>query len=377
MHIVYLATIFIPSKKASSVHVMRMCQAFAENGHEVDLIYPVNTRKTPSTENPYTFYGVSQSFAMHPVRVAGSGRLADHMYAVKSVSLLRKLNPDLVYSRSITASYYLSFYNRQFIFESHQDYLHSFRLEHRIQIRRILQSKNLLRFVCISDALRKRYERKGNNPAFLVLHDGSDVFDLGEKTALQGRPGAMKIGYFGSLHEGRGIEIIMGIARQLPQTDLFIFGGEPAEINAWKNQADGIDNLYFYGFVAPQKVFMYRNSCDILLAPYQKTVFVSSKKAYSTADYMSPLKVFEYMASKKPIIASDLPVLREVLNEKNSILVSPVNVEEWVSAITTLMNDETLRSELSGASYSMLLDKYTWKKRAEMAVAFTGQPLSE
>ncbi len=71
---------------------------------------------------------------MHPVRVTGSGRLADHMYAVKSVSRLGKLKPDLVYSRSITASYYLTFLNRKFVFESHQDYLHSFRLEHRIQI---------------------------------------------------------------------------------------------------------------------------------------------------------------------------------------------------------------------------------------------------
>ncbi len=58
MRIVYLATIFIPSKKASSVHVMRMCQAFAENGHEVDLMYPVNIRGTHhQTENPYTFTG--------------------------------------------------------------------------------------------------------------------------------------------------------------------------------------------------------------------------------------------------------------------------------------------------------------------------------
>ncbi len=122
----------------------------------------------------------------------------------------------------------------------------------------------------------------------------------------------------------------------------------------------------------PRKVYVYRNSCDILLAPYQKTVFVSSKKAYSTGDYMSPLKVFEYMASGKPIIASDLPVLREVLSEKNSILVSPVSVEEWVRAISLLMDNEALRNELSDASYQMLLDKYTWKKRAENAIAFTG-----
>ncbi len=327
MHIVYLATIYIPSKKASSVHVMRMCQAFADNGHEVDLIYPVNTRDTPSTGNLYTYYGVKQNFTMHPVRVIGNGRLADHMYAVKSVSLLRKLKADLVYSRSITASFYLTFFNRKFIFESHQDYLHSFRLEHRIQIRRILNSHNLLRFVCISDALRRLYEEKGTHASFLVLHDGSDVFELTHRETLEGSPGHLKIGYFGSLHEGRGIEIIIGAAKQLPQVDFFIFGGEIMEINKWKNQAPGLNNLYFSGFIAPQKVYVYRNSCDILLAPYQKTVYVSSKRAYSTGDYMSPLKVFEYMASRKPIIASDLPVLREVLNEKNAMLVSPVNVE--------------------------------------------------
>ncbi|MCD8568755.1 MAG: glycosyltransferase [Geovibrio sp.] len=79
---------------------------------------------------------------------------------------------------------------------------------------------------------------------------------------------------------------------------------------------------------------------------------------------MSPLKIFEYMASKKPIICSDLPVLREVLNENNSILVQCDSTGEWVEAISRL-KDEQLRGKLAAKAYDDFSEHYTWLKRAE------------
>ena len=98
------------------------------------------------------------------------------------------------------------------------------------------------------------------------------------------------------------------------------------------------------------------------VAPYQKEVAVSGGKG-NTSDFMSPLKIFEYMSSKKAIICSDLPVLREILNEKNSILVDCENVQEWVDAIDRLKDSE-VRKQLAQYAYDDFIGQYSWKQRA-------------
>jgi len=77
---------------------------------------------------------------------------------------------------------------------------------------------------------------------------------------------------------------------------------------------------------------------------------------------MSPLKIFEYMSHKKPIIVSDLPVLREILNEKNSILVKSDDVQTWVNSIKKLQ--DLKNRELIANQALSDFNNYTWKNRA-------------
>jgi glycosyltransferase involved in cell wall biosynthesis len=83
---------------------------------------------------------------------------------------------------------------------------------------------------------------------------------------------------------------------------------------------------------------------------------------------MSPLKIFEYMASKKAIVASDLPVLREILSETNAILVAPDDLEAWKDAIRKL-KDNTLRKKLGSAAHKAFRSKYTWDIRARNVIS--------
>ena len=67
--------------------------------------------------------------------------------------------------------------------------------------------------------------------------------------------------------------------------------------------------------------------------PYQRNVSIGIKGS-NTADWMSPLKLFEYMSSGVPIISSDLPVLREILEDRrNALLVPPKNFDSWDEAL--------------------------------------------
>ena len=131
-------------------------------------------------------------------------------------------------------------------------------------------------------------------------------------------------------------------------------------------------NIYFYGFIPHSKISNYINSLDICLLPNQKIVLTHGssiqKEIKNYSNFTSPLKLFEYMSHKKPIIASDLPVIREVLNEKNSILVKCDNINLWLKAINYLRKSKN-RDIIANQA---LLDfrEFTWIKRARRAVKF-------
>jgi glycosyltransferase involved in cell wall biosynthesis len=87
------------------------------------------------------------------------------------------------------------------------------------------------------------------------------------------------------------------------------------------------------------------------------------------AYYMSPLKLFEYMASKRPIVASDLPSIREILNEQNSVLVEPDNPEKLAEGIKRILADNNFAEKISNQAFQDV-QQYTWQKRVEQILGF-------
>ena len=221
--------------------------------------------------------------------------------------------------------------------------------------------------VVISQALKKIYLEKKylDDLKIKVAHDGADeVNNFNSRIKLLGSKESIKIGYVGHLYKGRGVEIIIECAKQLSNMTFHLVGGTNENIEYWKSYKKklNLNNVYFYGFVSPKETSKYRNSFDILLAPYAKKVSISGSSEGDTSKFMSPLKIFEYMSHRKPIIVSDLPVIREVLNEKNSILVECEDIELWVNAIKKLQN---LKNRELIANQALIdFQNYSWKNRA-------------
>ena len=93
-------------------------------------------------------------------------------------------------------------------------------------------------------------------------------------------------------------------------------------------------------------------------------------KKLSTHRYMSPLKLFEYMASRRPIVASDFPVLHEILtHEKNVLFVEPDNSNELVASISRLKNDKSLSHKISERAF-IDVKEYTWERRVMKVIDF-------
>jgi len=181
----------------------------------------------------------------------------------------------------------------------------------------------------------------------------------------------MVVGYFGHLYPGIGIEIIQGLAAKDPDIAFIVYGGNDKEI---KNYTDdnSSENLYFMGYLQPKNVHKAMAMMDVLLMPYQKSVSIGLGDI-DTAQWMSPMKLFEYMSVGVPIISSDLPVLREVLADgKNCLLVKPDDIEGWSNALRRISDSPELEAMLGTNAYDEYQKEYTWEIRAKRILAFSG-----
>lgn len=358
MRIVYISNSIIPSRTANSIHVMKMCQAFADNGHEVVLLAPdVKEQYEKGVGDIYEYYGVKKNFEIKKLWYPKIRFVRNIIYSTKVLKVLKKIKPDIVYGRDLYSCYFSSLYFNT-SFEAHSP-MDNFVAKYLLN--KLDKSKMYLKTIVISDALKKILLNQQNmkDENIVVAHDGADEPSNIEKILPDTTN--LKVGYFGHLYNGRGIDIILDVAKQLKNIEFHIVGGNQNDIDYWKSQINS-DNVIFHGFVSPKLVISYRNDCDILVAPYQEKVAVSGGKG-NTSDFMSPLKIFEYMSSKKSIVCSDLPVLREVLSENNSILVKCDNVEEWIYAIEKL-KDKKYRNSLAVNAFDDFTSNYSWYKRA-------------
>ena len=208
-----------------------------------------------------------------------------------------------------------------------------------------------------------------------VAADGADLplssYDLHEDIDLPGlSESGHHVAYVGALYDGKGMEIVLPLAHRCPDVNFHIVGGRVQDIEHWKSKAVGLTNIFFHGFYPHAQVFSIMKKMDVLLAP-NLTAIKGYGGITDIGKWTSPLKLFEYMAAKKPILASDIEVLREVLvHEKNSILCDPDDSEAWQAGLSRLLSDRELADRLTSKAFADLTEKYTWSKRAEALLAF-------
>ena len=374
MKLAYLAQSTIPSTAANSVHVMKMCAAFASCGVEVELIVPAIRDLDFSMDEVYDYYGVERTFSLHrvPYVSPGGSRLK---YLISSGKLWldfrRRLNdfkPDLVYGRSVIGCHAGVSLGISTGLEVHQPVWGSL-VEGKL-LRSLVKKDDFRKLVTITDALGRLYDAEGalGSKGIAVAADAADALPLDEVvSSWPGRPDCLQAGYIGSLHEGRGVEVVLELARRIKDVDFHLVGGDEnslERIRAMEKTA----NVFLHGFVPPSETHKYRNSCDVLLAPYQESIEVHGGGG-NTAKYCSPLKIFEYMSARKAIMISDLPVFHEVLNSGNAVMLPPDDVDAWESALHKF-HDADLREAYAAVAYSDFTRHHTWKNRAENILSF-------
>jgi len=358
MKLIYMSSSLLFSKKANCIQVMKMCEAFSNNFDNV-VLYAYSENK--SLKNVHEFYGVQNNFSIkiYPLRRNRINRVINSVIILLQKIFNIRRDGIVIYCRELFSAYFSSLFRIKNVFEIHNIPP----LKTVFHIKKIFRSKSNLFCVTISSNLKNKLEElyKPINPIY-AFHDGASIVD----DSFLDPPNFydksnFNIGYVGHLYKGRGIELIIELAKKLPDFSFQIVGGEKEDLDRLSNSSP--KNIFYHGFVAPKDTSKYRFFSDVLLMPYKKGL-ASEGSLSDTSPWMSPMKLFEYMSSSKPIISTDLPVLREILSDENSILV-PYDVIEWEKAILKIYKDREYGELLAKNSFADLKSKYTWRKRSK------------
>ena len=345
------------SIKASEVKIMKMCKAFAELGHEVHL-YNLRILPYATTSDLATFYGIGESISVCRLPRPRNRLKGLIRYARSHRRSIQSFRPNLLYIRDHGAKIYIPCrLKTSKIFEAQLLHLDS------PYIQEIEKDPCLRQLVVISSALKHDYAQ--HYPGLLsklsVHHDGTNLTALPDSSVnsifLKSRN--VNVAYIGNLYPGKGMELIQKLLPIADFCHFHIICGQGDELENWQKRCSDSENITFHGFLSPAVVESMRYQLDCLLVSLLAYVMV--EPGNDAAKWMSPLKIFECMASVKPIIASDLPVIREVVeHEVNLLLCRPDTPLDWLSALRRVRDDQEICAEIAENALEVIRTKYTW-----------------
>ena len=364
MKILYIASAKIPSRTANSIQVMKMCQGFKQNAVDITLLVPKD-KENINANDVFNFYGIKHSFEISGIPINSYvGKRT--LFAYQAVRYVKDRKADVIYARNLQVAIWASCYKTPFVLELHQPPVS---LVERLSLRIAVNSKYLKYLVAITDSLKKWYINRGiPRGKIIVLPDAVDIERFPQPVYFHKKPiREIKIGYAGHLYKGRGIDLIFKLAETLSEIEFRIIGGNQKDIKFWIDYAKEkrIKNVILVGFIPNSRLCEELGKIDIFLMPHQKVVIGSGKRG-NIAEFTSPMKMFEYMATGKPIIASDLPVLKEVLRDRENCMLVPCDdVLKWREAVEFLVKNVDFAIEIGKKARQEAEEKYAWDIRAK------------
>ncbi len=365
VRIKYITNVRIPTPRAQGYAIMKMCSEFSK-AYPVTLFVP-SRGSLNFGDDPFSFYKLERNFEIKKVSsfdLLGITKIFGKVFYwidVLSFFVISKFTielnkDDILYTRDfITAIFYPN--HKLSVLELHDIPKSKFLFN--------LAIKKYKIFFVLNKNLKDDLVSMGipQNKIF-ISPSGVELkefdIDIDKNTARSelNLPLDKKIVmYTGHLYEWKGADILAEVAKSMPDT-LFVFvGGVEPELGRFMDTYKDYKNIVVYPFVERFLVPKYLKSADVLVVPN------SNKEAISVR-YTSPLKLFEYMASKRPIVASDLPSMREILNDSNCVFAEPMKKDSFSSSINRVLTDEELAKSLSEKAF-IDVQEYTWTKRSE------------
>lgn len=382
--LIYLSLSRYPNEKAHSLQISQNCEAFAQIGYNTELWVSAR-RTTPELRavNPFEYYGVAPRFAIRRVPVLdlygilrGKGeRLAFYLvivtYCLMAALRLLFSRADVYYTRDEYVVLLLRLLKprQRIVYEAHL--FSDTRLGARLQ-RAVVRGAGYT--IAITPRLAQDLIQQRGAPAerVMVAHDGIRAERFAQLPApAQARAQSgwhasdFIVGFVGKLEMigmDKGVGRLLEACAPLTGVSVALVGGTPAQ-NAkmqalWRSLGAPDQRLYIVGHVPPAEVAHYLAAFDLCAMPHPFNA--------QFAHYTSPLKLFEYMAAGRAIVASDMPAWADVVKHgETAYLVPPDDTHALRSAIQTLYSAPELRQRLGEQARQRALAHYTWQARAE------------
>lgn len=368
LRVIYVGSPELFSKGASALHVMKMCEAMGRLGVQTELVLSSNH----PIDEVRSYYGVIDNFQISKLPYFRNTTLRNVVHGVLASFRTRaaRRDFDLVVTRNIVYAYLATvFFKIPTVYDAHHPLVKG--------ARRLFDSfkdsKYLVRFSTNSAGLGEIYLGLGLPPDKLtVAHNGVDLEDYeslpGVKEARAGlglSEDRKIVCYSGNIYEGRGIEQLIDCAVELKDILFLIVGGLEEDVQRVRSLAErqGAENVMLTGFVLHGSVPHYLASADALVLPYTQEMTI--KGGTKAKDFTSPIKLFEYMASGKPILASAIPSVTEVLEDgRNCLLVEPGSTASLGMGIRKILGDRQFADAIARVAREDVRN-YTWEGRVK------------
>jgi glycosyltransferase involved in cell wall biosynthesis len=363
MKINYITNVRIPTSRAQGYAIMKMCEEFARAGQEVNLIIP-KRRSNVDEQDPFFYYGISRVFNIKKIFSFDSlgwsekfGKttywfdLLFFFFLVWLKGLIKK--GAITYTRDYTLLFFTP--RKRFVcLELHDIPKSKFLFRKAIKKAKVIFVLNyyikveLLKLGISEDKIF--IEPSGIDiESFNLRVDKNDV-----KKRLGLDPNKKIVMYIGLLDKWKGVEILLEASGFLENVQVVIIGEGSLRSKFEKKYPEVI----FKGSLPYRDLPFNQQGADVLVAPNAKESLISSH-------YTSPLKVLAYMTSNIPIVASDLPSIREILNENNAYLVEPDNPEKLAQAIKKALAEENMEMTRRAREE---VQKYSWSQRVKSII---------
>jgi len=388
MKLLYLANIRLPTEKAHGLQIMQNCEAFADAGAQVTL-WVARRWNTPELRgrDPFVHYGVQRNFHLRrspcldllPLVPNNTGVIARVIFALQLLTftlaaLIGVLftRCDRVYSRDPFVLLIVSPFKRgRLVYEAHSA-AHS-RFGRAIQRYVVRRAHVFATTRALADALIALGAQANKTH---VAHDGvkrerfetiSTIEDARRDFGWSND--LFIVGYVGRLQTlamDKGVGTLIDALKSVDGAALALVGGPDDMVAVYRErwQALGVpdDHFLYAGQVSPDDVPCYLAAFDVCAMPFPFTQHF--------AYYASPIKLFEYMAAGRAIVASDLPGVREVVTDGgNALLVPPGDSSALTAALIRLRDDPSLRDALGANARQLVMSRYTWEARAKAILA--------
>ena len=383
MRILYLADIRFPIERANGIQTIETCHALAERGHAVVLLVRPDTARPP--RDPFAFYGIAPHarFVVRRAPVFGPPPVRRIVYLARALTAVAgaRGRTEIVMTRDLGVASIVLRLPRSIrpvlVYESHgfapvfaetmPEMLSGAAAASKSKLRRLwAREERVWRladgYVTITHGIAVELTgRFGARRALTTIPDGARLEPNRSAPSLR-QSASPVVAYAGHLYPWKGVDVLLQALALLPEVRGVVVGGHPAESDLMRLQALAKtlriqDRVRFTGFVHRSEVAGLLEQADVLVMPHTTTP-VSER-------YASPLKLFEYLAIGKPIVASDVSSTREVLRDgENACLVRPGDPEALAAGIAKVLREPQFGARIARCALEEA-SSYTWARRAE------------